>query len=326
MIGRVVVTARSVAGSPAALELMRYAGCDVQLPTLPQPWQEDQLAEAARDADALVFAMEPVTARVIDAAGRLKLIARPGVGYDTVDLDAATRRGIPVTIAAGTNEESVADFTLGLMLLASRRMLPSANSVQQHGWDRPTGSDVWGKTLALFGLGRIGKAVARRARGFDMRVLAVSEDRDEAFALENGVAFVDTVEALRRADIVSLHLPLTDATRKMANAEFFAAMRKDALFINTARGPLVDEHALAAAIRSGHLAGAAVDVLCEQGAGTASPLVGVPGIVVTPHQATLTRECTERVALSVARSVVSVLRGQAPEGVVVNADGLRARC
>jgi phosphoglycerate dehydrogenase-like enzyme len=322
MLGRVVVTAKSVAECPAALEYMRYAGCQVDLRHVPSPWREDAIIDLARDADALVFAMEPVTAGVIAAAHRLKVIARPGVGFDTVDIDAATARGIPVTVAAGCNDQSVADFTIGLILLSARRIGEAAASVQRGSWDRPVGMELWSKTLAIFGLGRIGKGVARRARGFDMRVLAVSDDQDAEFAASHDIEFVTREEALRRADVVSLHLPLTPDTRELVNADFLAAMKRGSFLINTARGPLVDERSLATAVGSGHLAGAAVDVLCQQGAGTSSPLVGVPGIIVTPHMATLSRESMERVAISTARSVVAVLRGQAPQHLA-NPDALR---
>jgi phosphoglycerate dehydrogenase-like enzyme len=260
--------------------------------------------------------MEPVSARLIDAASHLKVIARPGVGYDTVDMVAANRKGVAVTIAAGANDQSVADFTLGLLLMAARGIGTAANSVARGGWDRVIGAEVWRKTLAIVGLGRIGRAVAQRARGFDMRVLVVSRHHDDDYASHHGLEFATLEEALRQADFVSLHAPLTPETADLINAKTISMMKPGAYLINTSRGGLVDETALAAAVGSGHLAGAAVDVLRKQGANNGSPLVGLRGVIVTPHMASAGREAMDRVALSVAHSLVGVLRGERPASVI----------
>ena len=315
-LGIVLITAGSVKGSAAALALLERAGCDVRLETTPLPIDEGWLIDKTRDVDGLIFAMEPVSNRLLDAATRLRIIARPGVGYDTVDVPAATRKGVAITIAAGTNDQSVADFTIGLLLLATRGIMSAAQSVQEKRWDRVTGTEAWNKTLAIIGLGRIGKGVAKRARGFDMRVLAVSRREDPEFAREHGVEFVTLDQALREAEFVSLHAPLTPETQNLINATTLAAMKRGAYLINTSRGGLVDEIALADAVRRGHLAGAAVDVLCVQGANSPSPLIVVPGIIVTPHMATFSRESMERVAMSAAGSIVSVLRGERPFGLI----------
>lgn len=314
-LGRVLVTAKSVAGSPAALQWLREAGCEVVIQNTLSPLTEAGQIEQLRNVDGLIYAMEPVTATLLEAAPRLKVIARPGVGYDTVDIDACTRHGIPVTIAA-VNDQSVADFAMALLLAAARRIVPAVNGVQAHGWERHTGTEVWRKTLTIVGLGRIGRGLARRARGFEMRVLAVSESRNAEFAAAHGIEFVDLDTGLREGDFISLHLPLTPLTRNLIDASALARMKSGAFLINTARGGLVDEAALAQAVRERRLAGAAVDVLCEQGAGSTSPLIGVPGILVTPHMATFAQEAMDRVALAAVQSVVAVLRGELPQGVV----------
>ena len=316
-LGKVLITAGSVASSPAALSVMRDAGCDVVLQTPPLPWDERWLIEQVRDVAGLIVAMEPVTRNVLQQADRLRIIARPAVGYDTVDLAEATRRGVAVTIAAGCNDQSVADFTIGLLLASTRAIREGAQSVASHGWDRSTGTEVWQKTLAIVGLGRIGKAVAKRARGFDMRVLAVSTHPDLAFAAAHGVEIVDLGRALREADFVSLHAPLTAQTENLVDARSLAAMKRGVYIVNTSRGGLVDEAALAAAVASGQVAGAAVDVLRVQGANSPSPLIGVPGIIVTPHMATYSKESIERVSMSAATSIVTALQGGRPS-VLVN--------
>lgn len=313
LLGKVLITAASVKGHAPALAALRAAGCEPVLAQTPNPCTEDWLLAQTRDMAALVLAMEPVSARVLDAASQLRVIARPGVGYDTVDMAAATRRKVAVTIAAGTNDQSVADHAFGLLLMACRDLNSAVNSVQSHGWDRPIGTEVWGKTIAIVGHGRIGRAIARRAKGFDMQVLVVTPHPGPN---EEGVRFVSLDEALAQADVVSLSAPLTAQTEGLINARTLALMKPGAYLINTSRGGLIDEAALADAVRRGHLAGAAVDVLRQQGAGSPSPLIGVPGILVTPHMATLTRESMARVAMSVAHSVISALRGERPTHVV----------
>jgi D-3-phosphoglycerate dehydrogenase len=313
---RILVTARSVANSSAALALMRAAGHEVVVENSPVPFDPAWIAQRMRGIDALVFAMEPVSAAALEQADRLRIIARPGVGYDTVDIDAATRKGVIVTVAAGTNDQSVADFTFGLLLQATRGIATAADSVRQGGWERVTGTEAWGKTLAVIGLGRIGKGVARRARGFDMQVIAVAPRPDHEFARQHGIRYASFEEAIEQADFVSLHAPLNTSTANLIDARALARMKRGAYLVNTSRGGLVDEQALAAAVRDGHLAGAAVDVLCVQGAGSPSPLIGLPNVIVTPHMATFTHESIERVAMSVAHSVVAALQGEQPEHVV----------
>ena len=315
MLGKVLITAKSVSASPASLQFLRDAGCVVEVKNTPVPLDEAWLIEQARDVDALSFAMEPVSSCLIDAASRLKVIARPGVGYDTVDLAACTRRGIAVTISP-VNDQSVSDFAMGLLLAAARNIVPAVHGVQQHGWERFSGTEVWNKTLTIIGLGRIGRGLAKRARGFDMRVLAVSNSRDEAFAAAHGIEYVDLETGLREGDFVSLSAPLTAATQNLINADRLAMMKKGAFLINTARGGLIDVAALAQAVISKHLAGAAVDVLCQQGANSPSPLIAVPGILVTPHMATFSHEAVERVAMATVRAIVAALRGERPQFVV----------
>jgi phosphoglycerate dehydrogenase-like enzyme len=315
-LGRVLITAKSVSSSPEAMSLLQDAGCDVKVLNSSPPFDERSLIEHSRDKQALIFTMEPTTSRLIDAATDLKVISRPGVGFDTVDIEACNRRGVAVTIAAGCNDQSVADFAMGLLIMNARRIMDGARACQERKWERYAGTEVWRKTLTIVGLGRIGKNMALRARGFDMRVLAVTNPGNEDFAARHGIDIVDLETGLRAADFVSLHVPLTSTTRNLMNERTIGLMKPGAFLINTARGGIVDENALAAAVSSGHLSGAAVDVLQTQGPDSPSKLIGIPGIIVTPHMATFAREAMARVAVSAANSVVSVLRGERPENVV----------
>jgi phosphoglycerate dehydrogenase-like enzyme len=313
-LGKVLVTAESVYSSRDALKYLEEAGCEVTVKRPPSPSEANWLREHVGDFAGLIVAMEPLTREVLQAAHQLKVIARPGVGYDTVDISVASARGIAVTVAAGLNHQSVADFTLGLLLLMARGIGTASADVQRGKWQRETGTEVWCKTLLLFGFGRIGQAVAQRARGFDMRVLVTTRTRIPPETA--GVMPVTLEEGLARADFVSLHAPLTEATKNIINARTLALMKPATYLINTARAGLVDELALASAIRRGALAGAALDAIQNPGANSDSPLIGIPGILITPHMATFAREAMARVALSAVQSVVTVLKGGRPSGLI----------
>lgn len=313
MGGKVLISAKTVATSVAAVERLRAGGCELRLVDTPTSGAEAWLLGQVADIDALVVAMEPVGARVIQAAQRLRVIARPGVGYDNIALDACTAAGVAVTAANGANHESVADFTFALLLASARRMLDAVNGVRRGEWPRLIGTEVWNKTLVIVGLGRIGLAVARRALGFSMRVLVVEAARGGPPPLP-GVEYVTLEQGLAAADYLSLHVPLTDETRHMLDARRLALLKRGAYIINTARAGLIDEGALIAALDSGHVAGAAIDV--QKSPAGPGPLAVHPRVLVTPHMATFSAEAMERVALNVADSILAVLRGERPGNTV----------
>ena len=277
------------------------------------------LAQELADADALVVrSATHVTAELLEAAPRLRVVGRAGVGIDNIDLDAATRRGILVMNTPGGNAVSVAEHTLALLLALARR-IPTLNAAVHAGrWEKSiSGIELRGKTLGLVGLGRVGVEVARRARALEMRVLATDPYIGAKVAEELGVALVALDELLARSDFLSLHTALSSATERILNAATFAKMKRGARLINTARGELVDEAALAEALRSGHLAGAAVDVFAEEPPRN-SPLLGLPNLIATPHVAGSTEEAQEEVGYLIAQQVREFLA----EGVIRNAVNL----
>jgi D-3-phosphoglycerate dehydrogenase len=278
---------------------------------------DSDLARTIAGYDAIVIrSATKLTAEVIDRADRLKVIGRAGVGVDNVDVDAATRRGIVVANAPDSTVVSAAEQTIGL-LVALARNIPQAHAALKQGtWERSRwgGIELAGKTLGVLGLGRIGQQVARRAAGLGMRVVAfdpfVGEDRFR----EAGVEREETLEAvLGAADFVTLHLPLTDETAGIMGREAIASMRDGARLINAARGALVDEDALVEAIRSGKLAGAALDVFSSEP--YSGPLLELDEVVVTPHLAASTDEAQDRAGVIVAEQIVAALEG----GLVTNA-------
>ena len=268
------------------------------------------LASVIGDFDAIVIrSATTLDAPLIERAERLKVIGRAGVGIDNVDVDAATRRGIVVANAPESTVVSAAEHTVALMLALARN-LPQAHGAMKDGrWERPkfAGIELAGKTLGVLGLGRIGREVARRALALGMRVLAydpfVALDRFR----ELGVESATLEEVYAAADVITLHLPLNDETRRVLDAEAFAAMRDGVRIVNAARGELVDEAALTEAIRSGKVAGAALDVFGEEP--YSGPLLELDQVIVTPHLAASTAEAQDRAGVIIAEQVVSALEG-----------------
>ena len=266
----------------------------------------DRLPDEINQAHALIVRSDTkVTEELIARATHLIVIGRAGVGVDNVDVEAATRRGIAVLNAPGANTVSAAEHTIGLLLAVMRRIPWAARSMRDGQWDRKAfpGTELRGKTLALLGLGRIGAHVASIARAFGMKVLAHDPYLVEARAVEIGVELVQMEELFRRADVMSLHLPLTDETRHVINRESLAEMNHGAFLVNTARGALIDDEALLEAIEQGRLAGAALDVFEPEPLPADSPLRRCEQILLTPHLAASTSEAQERVAIEICTSI-----------------------
>lgn len=259
---------------------------------------------AAADADALIIrSATRVDAEFLAAAPRLKAIARAGAGVDNVDLAAATARGIPVMNTPGGNTIAAAEHTFGLLLALVRHIPQGHQALLEGRWERGLmGTELQGKTLGIIGLGRIGRAVARRAVAFDMRVLAY-DPRLQIGEEREGALSVTLDELLAQSDIISLHAPANDSTRQMINAQSIARMKDGVRIINTARGALIDAEALAEAIRAGKVAGAALDVYPQEPPAADYPLIGLPGVIHTPHLGASTHEAQIAVAVQAAEQI-----------------------
>ena len=300
--------------SERGIELLRGAGWRVVQPLAPD------LPSQLLDADALIVrSATRATAELLAQAPRLRVLGRAGVGVDNIDLDAATQRGVLVMNTPGSNAVSVAEHTIAL-LLALARQVPQLSAAMQAGrWEKGSaGIEVRGKMLGLIGLGRVGQEVARRARALEMHVVAHDPYVTPNAAREIGVELLPLDELLARADFVSLHAALSPATERLINAERMARMKRGARLLNTARGELVDEAALAEALRSGHLGGAALDVFAAEPVPADWPLRGLPNLIATPHVAGSTREAQEEVGYLIAQQVRDFLA----EGVLRNAVNL----
>jgi D-3-phosphoglycerate dehydrogenase len=298
----------------SAVELLRAEGWDVDARS---GRKSAELAADLAGADAIVVrSATKVTADLIAGATALRAIARAGTGVDNVDVDAASARGIVVMNAPGANSISVAELAMA-QLLALARKIPAADASMKHGkWDKKSflGEEVRGKVLGLAGLGRIGQEVAKRARAFEMTIIAHDPFINAQIARELGVELVALDELCARADFLSLHMPATAETRHIFNAERLAACKPGMRIINTARGDLIDERALADAIKSGRIGGAALDVF-QQEPTTDQTLQALPQVVASPHIAASTREGQELVGVETA----SALRDFLKSGIIRNA-------
>jgi D-3-phosphoglycerate dehydrogenase / 2-oxoglutarate reductase len=304
---RVVATARSYCAEDGPhQQLVRDAGLELVLAAGNDPHGAPALAALAADADGLILGLDRCDERVFAAAPRLRVVARYGVGTDSVDLEAARRYGVTVTNTPGANTVAVAELTFALMLALARDLPAAVAGVRGGGWRRVRGWELSGKTLGLIGLGQIGCAVAERARAFGMTVIG-----HDPYAFPAGIEHVPLAELWPRSDVISLHLALGASTRHLVNAETLGRCRPGAILVNTARGGLVDEQALAAALREGRLAGAAADAF-ESEPPQDSPLLSLPNFVATPHLGATTREAARNMGLAAAADVVAVLAGGRP--------------
>ncbi|MEV0831404.1 phosphoglycerate dehydrogenase [Nonomuraea rubra] len=307
---RVLITTDYLRPGDEVDEFLRISGLETA--HLPMTGRRDpeQLVAALAGFDAALVANEPLTAGVLARAPRLRVIVRTGVGYDSIDVAAAARLGISVSNLPGINANAVAEYTMGLLLAGARRLVQSAHGVSQGAWPRADGRELRGSTLGLIGYGASARAVVPLARAFGMSVIC-STRVPARLRDDPSVAFVDLPELLATADYVSVHTSLTERTRGLLGEAAFERMKPTALLINTARGPIVDEDALVAAVRAGQIAGAALDVVSEEPLPPGSPLRGVEGIVVYSHLAGQTAEARAAAGRRGAEELVAALEGRA---------------
>ncbi len=298
-----------------AIASLRDAGCVLAETNVFGPLSGDALINAIGNADAIIADLDQFDVQTFRRLPDLKLVARWGVGFDAVDVEAATAAGVMVSNTPGVLDETVADLAFGLMLAVARQIHVGHANMTKNAWVKAWASDVHSKTLGLIGCGRIGMAVARRALGFNMRVIAFDLfPSDRAKAL--GVEFKPLADVLAGSDFVSLHAAVTSASRGMIGAGQLKQMKPAAFLINTARGALVDETALAEALNNEEIAGAALDAYSVEPLPRDSPLRSARNILMTPHIASLTTDNGRRISAAAARSVMDLANGTAPAHLI----------
>jgi len=315
---RVLLTARALAevGRPA-LDILREAGCALISPTRPGTFSAAELISQLEGIDAILCSPDKFTADVFasPAARSLKIISRWGVGYDSVDIASASAAGVVVAFTPGMLNDAVADYAFALMFAIARR-IPDGNAALKEGrWSAPWGHDIGNKTLGIIGCGRIGQAVARRAAGFNMRLLG-HDVMPNADAEKLGVKFVPLEELLRQSDFITLHAALTPQTQNIIGEPQLRMMKPNAYLINTARGGHIDEAALARALTENWIAGAALDTFVTEPLPKDHPFRSTPNLLLTPHQAGFARGTGEDVSRASAQAIVDLMHGRKPQHVV----------
>lgn len=282
-----------------------------------KPLTSAQLLDLLPDVDGYIAGLDEIDAAALAVAGHLQVIARYGVGVDGVDLLAAKAKQIVVTNTPAANAKSVAELTIALILNLARPVAFAADQVRQGAWPRTRGVTLEGRTVGIVGLGAIGKEVARRLAGFDCRLLAFDVQQDAAFAAANGIEYVALDELLPAADFVSLHVPLLPQTRGLVDAAFLAQMKPGSYLVNTSRGEVIDEEALAAALAAKHLAGAALDAFQTEPPPADAPLLAFTQVIPTPHMGAHTDGATNAMGRMALDDCLAVLRGEEPRHRVI---------
>ncbi len=320
MSWKILITAKALSIEPVgalALARLEAAGCTLIHPPKYGPLTVAELLPQLVGVDAVLAGMDPFNAEVLASkeAAQLKIISRWGIGIDAVDLAAAAKHGVVVANTPGLLNNAVADYAMAMLLAMARRLPQGAQSLQAGRWDSEWGPDLGGQTLGLIGCGGIGQAVAKRALGFDMRIVGYDPFPSDA-ARSLGIEFMPMEQVLAEADFVSLHSALTPETRGLIGEKQLRAMKPSAILINTARGAVIDEPALGRALTEGWIAGAALDVFIIEPLPGDHPLHAVPNLLLTPHQASLGYGSGAKVSQAVVDAVLDVQAGRRPRWVV----------
>lgn len=306
-------------GSPY-FEVLQAAGCEVVYADRdPVSYTPDELVERLKGVDAVLCSVEPYT-RDVFGRSKLKVVARVGVGYDSVDVPAATDHGVAVCITPGTNEHSVAEQAFAMIFSVFRDVAIRDAEIRAGLWRRNTVRRLAGNTLGLVGLGRIGRAMVPRAHGLGLTVVAYDPYADREFAARNNVRLCTFDELLAASDIVSLHMPCTKETTNLINRDTIAKMKPGAVLVNTSRGGLVDEDALLEGLTNGHLFGAGLDVLKVEPPPKDHPFFKLKNVTLAPHMGGIDQTALDAMAKLAAECIVSLSRNQVPDGCVVNAE------
>ena len=297
------------------LEYLAKHGCQIELVPQGKKMSEEELIQSVGQYDAMIVGLDKITKSIIEASKKMKVMTKHGVGVDNIDVEAASKANIVVTNAPSTNSDAVADLTVGLFVSLARNIPFADRSVKEGGWPRIVGTQINGKVLGIIGLGQIGKRVAKRMSGFDMRILAHDIVKDEAFAKKWGVTYTSLDELLTESDFISIHVTLDASTRRMIGERELGLMKKTAFLVNIARGDIVDEEALYRALKDGKIRAAALDAFSHEPP-RGSPLLNLDNVISTPHMGAYTYEALREMGMVCVRDIVATLQGRHPQFVL----------
>jgi D-3-phosphoglycerate dehydrogenase len=305
---RILITPRSFGKTdPSPFALIREAGYDIVQNSSGSILSKEQMLDAIPSVCGIIIGVDPLDRDVLQAGRQIRAIAKYGVGTDNIDVAYARERGIPLSVTAGANSNAVADYAFALMLACARRVCEIDARCHRRDWSKIIGADLCGKTLGILGLGAIGKGVAKRARGFDMKILAFDVFWDDVFADMNSIRRAEPMEIFSECDFISLHLPLNPETQGIVDTEAFCRMKQNAVLINTARGGLVDETALVEALSDHQIMAAGIDVFETEPPQNAA-LYTLPNLIMGSHCAAATTGAAETMSLMAAQNLLQDLK------------------
>jgi len=312
----ILITPRSFASfSDKPFKMLTERDYKIKRNNTGRPYKREEMLKLIKDVDGIIIGIDELSAEIIEEANELKVISKYGIGLDNIDINMATNKKIVVTNTPTANVDAVADLTFGLILSLARRVPEADRKTKGAKWGKIIGKSVWEKTIGIIGLGKIGRQVVKRAKGFEMNILVFDIVKDKKFAQKYGIKYVDLEKLLRKSDYITIHIPLNDATRNMISYEELEKMKKDAFLINTSRGGIVDEKALYDALRDNKLRGAALDVYNNEPL-RESPLKELDNVIMTPHIGAYTEEAIENMSIQAAQNLIDVLEGREPQNRV----------
>jgi len=310
---KILITPRSFASiSKNPMEMLEEKRYKIIKNETGKPLNNREMSVLIEDVDGIIIGIDDLNAGIIKQAHNLKVISKYGVGVNNINIRAATTRGIVVTNTPTANIDAVADLTFALMLALARRIPEADRKIKAGNWKKFIGTSVWRKKLGVIGLGKIGRQVVKRARGFEMEILCYDIIQDEEFARQFGVRYVDLETLLKESDYITIHTPLNDTTKGIIGYKELEMINENAFLINTSRGGIIDEKALYDALKNNKIKGAALDAY-EKEPPENSPLVELENIIMTSHNGAYTKEAINNMGIQAAQNLIDVLEGREPE-------------
>ncbi|WP_210608014.1 phosphoglycerate dehydrogenase [Priestia flexa] len=313
---KVLITPRSYGMFDLGIE-EKWEGAGFEIIREKGPLPEDRFIELIKDVDALLIGTDHLNENILQHATKLKVISKYGTGIDNIPINYAKEKGITVRNTPAVNNEAVADYAFGLMLSTARNISTSAQMLKAGEWNKSVGLEVYGKTIGILGFGAIGRAVAKRAKGFQMNILVYDVFQDEQIAKEYGITYAEFPTVLKNSDFLTVHMPLLPETENLLNFEAMRKMKQDAILINTARGGIVNEEDLYQALQQGVIRGAGIDVFSVEPP-TASPLFKLENALLTPHNAAASEEAIKRMTSQSTDNILAYFNDLQGKGEEIN--------
>ena len=310
---KILITPRSFASiSKTPMEMLEEKGYEIIKNKTGKPLNNKEMSVLIEDVDGIIIGIDDLNAGIIKHACNLKVISKYGVGVDNIDIKAATTQGIVVTNTPKANIDAVADLTFALMLALARRIPEADRETKAGNWKKFIGTSVWMKKLGVIGLGKIGRQVVKRAQGFEMEILCYDIIQDEEFARQFGVRYVGLEALLKESDYITIHAPLSDATKNMIGYKELEMVNENSFIINTSRGGIIDESALYDALKNNKIKGAGLDVY-EKEPPENSPLMELENVIMLSHNGAYTEEAIANMGIESVQNLIDVLEGREPE-------------